>query len=179
LTEVALEDWDYIKQTALKGIMNDPFIVTTEKELDRVLLKEMAQKWKETQQFGTNPTMKRRMAKLTAVINGAAGDQHHEPRDKDKWKMLKAPRHIGNKKETFELFMQRLLMAAIGGAFLVGPMLVMVLHRSVLTSLLTASLCVVAFGLTMAIYLEKPFEVLSGTAAYAAVLMVFVGTSGG
>jgi len=70
-------------------------------------------------------------------------------------------------------------MAAIGGAFLVGPMLVMVLHRSVLTSLLTASLCVVAFGLTMAIYLEKPFEVLSGTAAYAAVLMVFVGTSGG
>jgi len=92
---------------------------------------------------------------------------------------VEAPRHIGNKKETFELFMQRLLMAAIGGAFLVGPMLVMVLHRSVLTSLLTASLCVVAFGLTMAIYLEKPFEVLSGTAAYAAVLMVFVGTSGG
>ena len=174
-----MEDWDYIKQTALKGIMNDPFIVTTEKELDRVLLKEMAQKWEETRQLGTNPTMEQRMAKLTAVINGAAGDQRHEPRDKDKWKMLKAPRHIGNKKETFELFMQRLLMAAIGGAFLVGPMLVMVLHRSVLTSLLTASLCVVAFGLTMAIYLEKPFEVLSGTAAYAAVLMVFVGTSGG
>ena len=82
-------------------------------------------------------------------------------------------------KDTFELFMLRLRMVAIGGAFMVGLMLMMVLHRSLLTSLLTASLCIVAFGLILKIYFEKPFEVLSGTVAYAAVMAVSVGTSGG
>jgi hypothetical protein len=67
-----LEDWDYIKQTALKGIMNHLFIVTTEKELDRVLRKEMAQKWGETRQFETHTMIEQRMVKLTAVISGAA-----------------------------------------------------------------------------------------------------------
>jgi hypothetical protein len=172
LIEVALEDWDYIKQCALKGKMNDPFIVTTEKELDYVLLKEMAEKWGNTRQFDTNSTLEERKVKLRSAIHG-------EPRDKNLWKELKTPRHIDNRKDAFELFMLRLRMAAIGGAFMVGPMLIMVLHRSLLTSLLTASLCVVAFGLILTIYLEKPFEVLSGTAAYAAVMVVFVGTSGG
>lgn len=68
-------------------------------------------------------------------------------------------------------------MAAIGGAFLIGPMLLMVLHKSLLTMLLTTSLCVASFGGLMAFYLDEPFNVLSGTAAYAAVLVVFVGTS--
>jgi hypothetical protein len=68
-------------------------------------------------------------------------------------------------------------MAAIGGAFLIGPMLLMVLHKTLLTTLLTSSICVFAFGLLMAMFLEKPFDVLSATAAYAAVLVVFIGTS--
>jgi hypothetical protein len=68
-------------------------------------------------------------------------------------------------------------MAAIGGAFLIGPMLVMVLHKSLLTTLLT-SVCVIVFGVILAFALDDPFDVLSGTAAYAAVLVVFVGTSG-
>jgi hypothetical protein len=179
LIEVALEDWDYIKQCALKGKMNDPFIVTTEKELDDVLLKEMAEKWGNTRHFDTNSTLEERKVKLRSAIHGAVGSMHHEPRDKNLWKELKTPRHINNREDAFELFMLRLRMAAIGGAFMIGPMLIMVLHRSLLTSLLTASLCVVAFGLILTIYLEKPFEVLSGTAAYAAVMVVFVGTSGG
>jgi hypothetical protein len=69
-------------------------------------------------------------------------------------------------------------MAAIGGAFLIGPMLVMVLHKSLLTTLLTSSVCVIVFGVILAFALDDPFDVLSGTAAYAAVLVVFVGTSG-
>ncbi|KUJ17406.1 uncharacterized protein LY89DRAFT_684459 [Mollisia scopiformis] len=54
----------------------------------------------------------------------------------------------------------------------------MVLHKSLLTTLLTTSICVSAFGLALALFLEDPFDVLSGTAAYAAALVVFVGTSG-
>jgi len=138
----------------------------------------MVQRWGETRQFTTNPTIEERVAKLKTVIDGGETEQHREPRDGNNWRMITEARHIGNKKDAFALFLKRLRMAAIEGAFLLGPMLMMVLHRSVLTSLLTTSLCVIAFGLTLAIYLEKPFEVLSGTAAYAAVLVVFVGTSG-
>ena len=82
-----------------------------------------------------------------------------------------------NRPDDFKRFWERLFMAAIGGAFLIGPMLLMVLHKSLLTTLLTTSLCVASFGVLMAFYLDKPFDVLSGTATYAAALVVFVGTS--
>lgn len=68
-------------------------------------------------------------------------------------------------------------MAFVGGAFLIGPMLLMVLHQGKVTSLVNTSVCVFAFGLVMAAFLEKPFDVLSATAAYATVLVVFVGMS--
>ena len=54
----------------------------------------------------------------------------------------------------------------------------MVLHKSLLTSLLTSSVCVIVFDVILAFALDDPFDVLPGTAAYAAVLVVFVGTSG-
>ena len=53
----------------------------------------------------------------------------------------------------------------------------MVLHRSLATALFTTSVCVLAFGVLVARALEKRFDVLSATAAYAAVLVVFVGTT--
>ncbi len=55
-------------------------------------------------------------------------------------------RNMLNKKEAFAAFMQRLGMAIVGGVFLVVPMLIMVLHKGLFTSLLTTSLCVFAFG---------------------------------
>ena len=70
-----------------------------------------------------------------------------------------------------------MLMALVGGLFLIGPMLIMVTVNTLVASLVVTSACVVLFGLVMAWRLEKPFDVLSATAAYAAVLVVFVGTS--
>lgn len=69
----------------------------------------------------------------------------------------------------------RVVMALLGGVFLVGPMWLMMLHRTLYTCLVATTVCVVLFGLVMAWLLERPMEVLSGTAAYAAVLVVFVG----
>ena len=43
------------------------------------------------------------------------------------------------------------------------------------TSLIATTLFVALFGLLMASVLEKPIDVMSSTAAYAAVLVVFVG----
>ncbi|KAH6648869.1 hypothetical protein BKA67DRAFT_375180 [Truncatella angustata] len=72
-------------------------------------------------------------------------------------------------------FQERLLMATLGGFFLVGPMWLMVKLNDQTTSLITTTVFVVAFGLLMASTLDKPKEVMSSTAAYAAVLVVFVG----
>ena len=76
-------------------------------------------------------------------------------------------------------FLGRLFMAFTGGVFLVVPMLVMVLVDELLASLVITSVFVLAFGLVMALVVENPFDVMSRTApaAYAAVLVVFVGTS--
>ena len=90
------------------------------------------------------------------------------------------------------------LFAFIGGIALVAPMLIMVLHPSRNTSLMVTCLFVLAFALglalysTVIIYVEtryerlkdviggsylKAKEILGVTAACAAVLVVFVGTS--
>ncbi|OCK73095.1 hypothetical protein K432DRAFT_450053 [Lepidopterella palustris CBS 459.81] len=65
-----------------------------------------------------------------------------------------------------------------GGLVLIVPMLIMTLHSTIKTSLITSSLFIigVAFGL---VFLSQGTwqDVLGMTAAYAAVLVVFVGTS--
>ena len=98
-------------------------------------------------------------------------------------KDLKEPDIVGglrnrvNRETQFRAFNVRLAMAGLGWAFIVGPMLLMVLSDTKVTALCTSSVCVFAFGVLMARTLEKPFDVMSATAAYAAVLVVFVGSN--
>lgn len=66
-------------------------------------------------------------------------------------------------------------MAVLGGAFLVCPMWLMVLRESLYLCLITTTVCVVLFGAVMTVMLGEPKDVFSSTAAYAAVLVVFVG----
>ena len=74
---------------------------------------------------------------------------------------------------------ERIIMALFGGAALIGPMLIMTLHQSRNTSLITASVATFLFALVMAFAARDSAgkDVLAITAAYAAVLVVFVGTS--
>jgi hypothetical protein len=101
------------------------------------------------------------------------------PSDIKDWALFEGSRNSTDRKEAFGRFLQRVGMAFMGGAFLIGPMLLMVLHNSRVTTLVTTSVYVFAFGPVMSVYLEKSFDVLSATAAYAAVLAVLVGTSTG
>ncbi|KAF3763808.1 hypothetical protein M406DRAFT_75044 [Cryphonectria parasitica EP155] len=73
----------------------------------------------------------------------------------------------------------RVFWAVIGGAFLVIPMLIMVLIPTLKTSLITTCVGVIFFGLIISCFpgLVSTKDVMSVTAAYAAVLVVFVGTS--
>ena len=76
-------------------------------------------------------------------------------------------------------FTQRIIMAMFGGAALIGPMLIMTLHPSKNTSLITVSVATFVFALVLAFIARDSAgkDVLGATAAYAAVLVVFVGTS--
>jgi hypothetical protein len=74
-------------------------------------------------------------------------------------------------------FRRRVGLAALGGILLVGPMWLMVLQGGRFTPLIATTVCVTGFGLLMAYMLEEGKDVLASTAAYAAVLVVFVGSS--
>jgi hypothetical protein len=85
-----------------------------------------------------------------------------------------------NRRETFlrkwkQGFYQRLSVAAAAAVFLITPMWLMVLENSPYTALGSTTAFVVVFGLGSAVFLESLIEVMSSTAAYAAVLVVFVG----
>ncbi len=73
---------------------------------------------------------------------------------------------------------ERYSMAVIGSLMLIGPMLLMVLIKGVIVRLVTAGACTVIFAFALAkLSTRTPFELMTATAAYTAVLVVFVGTS--
>lgn len=76
-------------------------------------------------------------------------------------------------------FTTRLVFALLGGISLIGPILIMTLHASTTTSLITVSVATFIFALVMALFATDVGgkDVLAATAAYAAVLVVFIGTS--
>ncbi|KAK0512871.1 hypothetical protein JMJ35_004888 [Cladonia borealis] len=72
----------------------------------------------------------------------------------------------------------RFIVAITGGLSLVVPMLVMRLDEHLKKSLITVSVAVLLFSaLTSLMFKASNVETLAATAAYAAVLVVFVGTS--
>ena len=70
-------------------------------------------------------------------------------------------------------------MAMFGGAALIGPMLIMTLHPSLNTSLITVSVAAFLFAMVLALVASDSAgkDVLAITAAHAVVLVVLVGTS--
>ena len=74
--------------------------------------------------------------------------------------------------------LNRYFMAGLGSVILIGPMILMVLVKTVLARLLTASLCTLAFAFAIAFGTNRqPLELLTATAAYTGFLVVFVGTT--
>ncbi|KAM7204706.1 hypothetical protein V8F20_003490 [Naviculisporaceae sp. PSN 640] len=151
----ALQDYDYM--TKCSALPRDSFLVSGERKVDDYVMREI---------IGVRPPPSTEQAAIPVVgpwedINQPIGGTRNENVEKS-W--MKA-------------FRTRLLMAALGGTFLVGPMWLMVLLKEhwVYTALVSTTVFVYAFGMFMSALLEKPMDVLSGTAAYAAVLVVFVG----
>jgi hypothetical protein len=88
-------------------------------------------------------------------------------------------REIRLEREKENAFWERLWMGGFGGIALIGPMLLMVLRRDLHTSIITASVATFLFASFLAVTVRslEGKDILAAVAAYAAVLVVFVGTS--
>jgi len=88
-------------------------------------------------------------------------------------------REIRLERQKESAYSERLWMGIFGGVALIGPMLLMVLHRDRNTSVITTSVATLLFAvlLTRTARELEGKDVLAATAAYAAVLVVFVGAS--
>lgn len=84
--------------------------------------------------------------------------------------------------EQVSLFVDKLarfIVAFTGGLSLIVPMLIMRIGENLTKSLVTTSIAVVLFaGITSLVLRANNTETVAATATYAAVLVVFVGTSG-
>ena len=155
----AVRDYDFIISCVERP--HDPFIMTSMRELEAGILRF---------ELSHVPTELRRAKGGWDMINVA------DPKQRDG-----STRGELTRKARLQGFFGRLAMALFGGVFLVGPMWLMVLDNKRYTSLISTSVFVFAFAIVMAVtlYKETMVTVMSATAAYAAVLVVFVGTTSG
>ncbi|KAK4251343.1 hypothetical protein C7999DRAFT_10969, partial [Corynascus novoguineensis] len=152
----ALQDYDYMFQHNQR--MRDNFLVTGERYIDDYVLQQM---------LGADARQDAKLAKSKPIPVVGPWEDKSVP--------IGGTRSEYRTKSELAQLRDKIIMALLGGVFLVGPMWLMVLRRNLYTSLVTTTMCVAVFGLVMAKLLHRPMEVLSGTAAYAAVLVVFVG----
>lgn len=147
----AVRDMDYIQSRATTPMEDDPFHIHTSRSVERELMKEY----------------------------GLISEQQYQdlppPTDHTIYGLRRLAAAKADRKATKS---QRLYHALGGGLALVVPMLIMAIVSSTICSLATTSIFVVVFSFVVALGSElKPQEILAVTAAYAAVLVVFVGTS--
>ena len=171
----AWRDWDFIMQSTSTAVL-DPFRITTHQELESTLIEEAGL--------------------LTAqMIRDAQEDVPGRPKlplnllkpldRKYKCKLPGVPRHHKQREELIQMASERFLWGIGAGIALIAPMLLMVLHNTLLTTLIATSVSVIIFAFVVALISSGligmkavdlgPKDVLATTAAYAAVLVVFVG----
>lgn len=103
--------------------------------------------------------------------------------DDEMWGQLKTAQEEFKNRQLRETIFRNLGTTAVGGLLLIVPMLAMTLYKSLATSLVTVSVAVLLFAVLVAVGSEvfgksaSPLELLVATAAYAAVLVVFVGNN--
>ncbi|SPO06119.1 uncharacterized protein DNG_08808 [Cephalotrichum gorgonifer] len=144
------------KRSLLPG---DPFYVSGERYLDWKLLEHVIGRREDDDPI----EIKSRAAGLWETEATRPGSSYHDTRRDNYRRSWTRGLH------------QRLGVAGLGGIFLIAPMWLMVLHRTLYTALVSTTVFVAVFGLVAALFLTSLMEVMSSTAAYAAVLVVIVG----
>lgn len=125
----------------------DPFLITGQRKLDRDLLGRVME------------NMKRPTGRSKLVL---------------KWETRRISPVATRGDNRFGKLLMRACVAAVGAAFLIAPMWLCILTLDTRQALWTTTNFVAVFGIMMAFILHDHIAVLSATAAYAAVLVVFV-----
>lgn len=129
----------------------------------------------------SSKTLERQAMKDAGLIPDFMNPKGDLPRTRDNPRNPILPgraRSVANEAAKAERLVVRFLMATVGGLALIVPVLVMSFFPGRNVSLVTTSVAMLLFaaGITLMTKLT-PDQVLGATAAYAAVLVVFVGTS--
>lgn len=156
----ALRNLDYMQEYAARFPNDDeldPFYLKSSKTLERKIMEEV----------DLIPTY--------MVPKGQLPRTRDDPNDPV---LPGTARNAANEATRKRMFIIRFLMATVGGLALVVPMLVMAFYpgRNVSVVVTSVAMLLFAAAVTLATQLA-PDQVLGATAAYAAVLVVFVGTS--
>jgi hypothetical protein len=156
----AMRDYGYVHTCVQRR--KDPFIVTSKRQIDNLVFRSVLSKIDPS----LRPTHSQVLEKKT-LLNPL--ESKNEPIGSTRLKAFEAA--------CLKNFVSNFGMAAVGGGFFVAPMWLMVLHNTVYTTLASTTVCVSLFRVVMIWRLAGPIGVLSITAAYAAVLVVFVGAN--
>lgn len=145
-----------MRECALRGYEDDPFLLKTSRAIDRQILEAVGLVPDHVLPSGPLPPAE----------------------DSENPQLRPHGRNEANKTARGHSRSERLLFASVGGLSLIVPMLIMANVPGKVASLMTTCVALLIFVVVIA-FLTKlsPNEVLATTAAYAAVLVVFVGTS--
>ena len=72
---------------------------------------------------------------------------------------------------------QQIILAVAGGASLLVPMIIMTFKTSQTARLIVVSVATILFGMVFAVVSSSKENILAGTAAYAAVMVVYIGSA--
>jgi hypothetical protein len=160
VTGEALRDLEYMQECAARypeDDERDPFYMKSTKILQRQAMEDA----------GLIPHYMQPRGKLPGTIDHARSPE-----------LPGRVRSVANEETRADRLMVRFLMAMIGGLALVIPMLVMTYFPGKNVSVVTTSAAMLIFAAVITLGTQlAPDQVLGATAAYAAVLVVFVGTS--
>jgi len=143
----AVQDRRFMTLMSHRGEKSNPFILRSDRVLEGLLM---------TEEIGISAdnVLEAKEAELIPELPAAPWD------------------YLSMQKRTFS----RHAAGPIGALILIGPMIWMVLVRGVLCRLLTTALCTLVFAIVNAFLSSRtPIELMTVTAAYAGVFMVFVG----
>ncbi|KAF4781124.1 hypothetical protein HER10_EVM0007567 [Colletotrichum scovillei] len=163
----AVQDYEYMTKVSQQPF--DFFIASSERYHDNYVLDQVMRKHGVGgRQFADPPRMTYESMKLHALPTGPWGNESFpEP--------LGGTRNASAKAVLRRNFWFKIMGALVGGAFLVGPMWLLVLKRELYLNLGVATGFVFAFGFSMVGCVDRLDQVFASTLAYSAVLMVFVG----
>lgn len=125
---MALKDYDYMELCSQKS--RDPFLATAERWVDDEILRQASESVNINNEDLVDQAATEPWEKVRTAIGGTRG--------------------VTFRKTWIHKFIGKLIISAIGGAFLVGPMWLMVLHNTRDVCLVSTTIFVAVFGLIMA-----------------------------